>query len=268
MSYIPLTWSDLALAGVLIFVNGLVSVVFRLGMERTLAIAAVRMVAQLALIGFILKLLFAQTQPIWTVLVALVMVAIAGHEVWSRQSGRLPGWRTFALGSGTLLFVGVLSSAYVIAVVIGLQPWYSPRVFVPVLGMILGNALTGVTLVLDSLTETAKSERNGIEARLALGASRFTAFEGPLRRSLRTAMLPVINAMAVSGVVALPGMMTGQILSGVDPVQASKYQIMIMATLAGSTALAVLIAAVGGIRLLTDDRHRLRLDRMTPARSA
>jgi putative ABC transport system permease protein len=262
MSYIPLSWLDVGTAAVLVLVSGIISIVFRLGIERTLAVAAVRMLVQLGLIGAVLKLVFAQTGWIWVILVALVMVFVAGHEVWARQSSRLSGWGTFGLGTATLLFVSLLASAYVICAVIGLEPWYTPRVFVPVFGMILGSALTSVALALDTLTETAKAERDTVEARLALGASRFVAFETVVRRSMRTALMPLINAMAVAGVVALPGMMSGQIMAGIDPVQASRYQIVVMLALAGATALAALIGAFGGVALLTDRRHRLRLDRL------
>ncbi len=264
MSYVPLHWPDLVLAALLLLVNGLLSVAFRLGLERTLAIAAVRMVVQLGLIGFVLKLLFVQTSVVWVMLAALVMAGVAGHEVWVRQSSRVGLWSTLALGTGTLLFVSVATSVYVLVLVMGLAPWWTPRFFIPILGMILGNALTGVALALETLTEGAKLERAGIEARLAQGEGRYAAFERPLRRTLRTAMMPMINAMAVSGIVSLPGMMTGQILSGVDPAEAAKYQVAIMFGIASATALSALIAALGGVWLLTDNRHRLRLDRIRP----
>lgn len=263
MSDVPLTWLDLALAALLVLGNGFISVAFRLHLERTLALAATRMVVQLGLIGLVLKLLFAQTSLVWTALIVLVMVAVAGHEVWVRQTSRLAGWGILGLGTGTLLLVGLLTSFYVIAIVIGLEPWYSPRVFLPILGMVLGNALTAVALVLDTLTETARLDRGAIEARLALGATRYEAFEASMGRALKIALMPMINSMAVSGIVAFPGMMTGQILSGVDPAEAAKYQIMIMFALAGASALAAVLATLGGVRLLTDERHRLRLDRIT-----
>jgi putative ABC transport system permease protein len=264
MSYIPLYWPDLVLAALLLLVNGLLSVALRLGLERTLAVAAVRMVAQLGLIGFVLKLLFAQTSVLWVILAALVMAGVAGHEVWARQSNRLGLWSTLALGTSTLLFVSVATSVYVLVLVMGLAPWWTPRFFIPILGMILGNALTGVALALETLAEGAKLERAGIEARLAQGEGRYAAFQRPLRRTLRTAMMPMINAMAVSGIVSLPGMMTGQILAGVDPAEAAKYQIAFMFAIAGATALSALIAALGGVWLLTDNRHRLRHDRIRP----
>ena len=142
------------------------------------------------------------------------------------------------------------------------DPWYAPRYVLPILGMVLGNTLTGMCLVLDTMTETASRERGAIEARLALGAHRFEAMSNVLHVAMRTGMIPILNAMATTGIVALPGMMTGQILAGVDPVEAAKYQVLIMFLIAGATALGVVCAGVGAIVLLTDDHHRLRLDRI------
>ena len=112
------------------------------------------------------------------------------------------------------------------------------------------------------MTSAAIRERAQIEARLALGATRFVAFEDILRRSLRTGLMPILNAMAAAGVVSLPGMMTGQILAGIDPVEAAKYQVLIMFLIAGATSVAVLAGALASVWLLTDERHRLRLDRL------
>ena len=122
--------------------------------------------------------------------------------------------------------------------------------------------MTGVSLVLSTFIETAHRERPAIEARLASGKTRFEALDTVLQRALKTGMMPILNAMATTGIVSLPGMMTGQILAGADPVEAAKYQMMIMFVIAGATALGVVIAGIGSIYLLTDDRHRLRIDRI------
>lgn len=262
MSYVTLSITDLVLAASLVLVNGIVSLLFNLKIERTLAIAAVRMVAQLALAGLVLKLVFEQTSPLWTLLMAAIMVGAAGYEAMARQERRLAGWHAFGLGTGTLLIVGTVAAMFAVAGVIRPEPWYAPRYLLPLLGMVLGNALTGVALTLDTLTSSTVRERTSIEARLALGANRFVAMTDVLRRCLRVGMMPIVNAMAATGVVALPGMMTGQILAGVDPVEAAKYQVMIMFVIAGSTAMAVVATGLGGVLLLTDNRHRLRLDRL------
>ena len=161
-----------------------------------------------------------------------------------------------------LLLVGGVATIYAVAVVIGPEPWHAPRYVLPILGMVLGNVLTSVSLALQTLTEGVEQERAAIDARLALGATRFAAFGSVLRRSLRTATTPLLNTMAVTGVVTLPGMMAGQILAGADPAEAAKYQIMIMFILAGASGLGALSAALGSVLLLTDARHRLRPDRL------
>ena len=98
-----------------------------------------------------------------------------------------------------------------------------------------------------------------------LGASRQVAAAPITRAALRSALIPVINSMAATGVVALPGMMTGQILGGVPPVEAVKYQVLVMFLIAGGTGLGAVAAVLGGVYRLTDGRHRLRLDRLTEA---
>lgn len=267
MTYVSLDISDLALAASLMLINGAVSWAFALGLERTLLVNAVRMSVQLAAVGFVLKWIFEQTSPVWTMALALVMICIAGYEVTARLSRRPKGFSAYLLGSGTLLFVGTLATAFAMFAVIGPEPWYAPRYVLPILGMILGNAMTGIALATSTLLETAARDRLAIETRLSLGEDRFTALGGTLRLALRTGLMPILNAMAASGIVALPGMMTGQILAGVDPVEATKYQIMIMFLIAGSTALGVVIAGYASVLIVTDARHRLRLDRLSAPRN-
>jgi len=260
MTYVSLTPLDIALAAALLIANGAISWGFRLGLEKSLVIAAARMLVQLALIGIVLKFIFAQTSPVWTFVFALVMIVAAGVEVVTRQRGGFSGWHTFALSTATLLFIGTFVALLGVGAIIGPDPWYSPRYLLPILGMVVGNTMTAVALVLDGLNEAASRERAAIEARLALGAPRFEALAVPLRTSLRTGMMPMLNAMATTGLVTLPGMMTGQIIAGADPVGAAKYQMLIMFLIAGATALGSFLAAVGGVMLLTDARQRLRLD--------
>jgi putative ABC transport system permease protein len=129
--------------------------------------------------------------------------------------------------------------------------------------MILGNTMTGVSLGLDSLHGLVDRERRAIEAQLLLGETSLAALLPPLRRALRAGFTPIINAMAATGVVSLPGMMTGQILSGADPQEAVKYQLLIMFLIGGATGLGVLSAVLASAWRLTDTHHRLRLDRLS-----
>ncbi len=264
-SYIALTYWDLAMAASLILINGGLSIAFRLGIERTLFIAAVRMAVQLMAVGFVLKFIFTQTSALWTLGLGLCMVLFAAREAMARQTRRYKGWWAYGLGTGTLLFVGLLAILFGVGVIIGPSPWYTPRFVLPILGMVLGNTLNGISLGLETLTTSALRERAAIEARIALGATRFVAMSTTTRQALKTGMMPIVNSMAATGIVALPGMMTGQILAGIDPVEATKYQVLITFLIAGGTALGVFLAVIGGARLLTDERHRLRLDRLEKA---
>jgi putative ABC transport system permease protein len=133
--------------------------------------------------------------------------------------------------------------------------------------MILGNTMTGVSLGLDTLHTALHRERAAIEARLLLGSTRWEAVSVVRQRALRSGFTPIINSMAATGVVSLPGMMTGQILSGVDPQEAVKYQILITLLIGGATGLGVLAATFASVWRLTDNRERLRLDRLAAPRN-
>ncbi len=132
------------------------------------------------------------------------MVVAAGVEIVARLGDRMPAWPLMGLSSSTLLFVGTFVTVFGVGVVISPHPWYAPRYVLPVLGMVLGNTMTAVALVLDSLSEAAQRQRTAIEARLALGAHRFEALSGPLRGALRTGLMPMLNSMATTGIVAIP----------------------------------------------------------------
>jgi putative ABC transport system permease protein len=126
--------------------------------------------------------------------------------------------------------------------------------------MLLGNTMTGVALSVDRLTSQFYEQRNVLEQRLMLGQSWQQASTGIRSDCMRTGMMPIINSMAAAGIVSLPGMMTGQILGGTPPVEAVKYQILIMLLIAAGTGFGVISAIWLTSRHLFDQRHRLRLD--------
>lgn len=260
--YLALSYWDVGLAALFLLVNAGLSLRLRLGLSRQIAVAAARMVVQLLLVGLVLKAIFAAASPWLTAGVALVMVGFAAREVVARQERKLAGPWGWGLGGGAMAFAGSLVILVGLAALIQPQPWWSPRFALPLFGMILGNTLTGCSLALDALSTTLDRERRAVEAQLLLGANRWQAIRPVARRALRAGMMPIVNAMAATGVVSLPGMMTGQIVSGVDPTEAVKYQLLIMFLIAGATALGVLLAVLGGVRRLSDRRHRLRLDRL------
>ena len=260
--FIALGYGDVVLAAALVLVNAGLSLWFRLGLEGRLLFAGFRMAAQLLLIGLVLRWLFELVSPLWTAVAALLMLLFAGREALARQERRFAGWWGYGLGTTSMLMASFLVTIFALTTQVKPDPWYDPRYAIPLLGMILGNAMTGVSLGLDSLTRSAVRERVTIETRLALGQPRYEALRSVTHGTLRTAMIPIINSMSAAGIVSLPGMMTGQILAGVDPVEAVKYQLMVSFLIAGGTGIGVLAAVLGGAWRITDSRHRLRLDRL------
>lgn len=236
------------------------SVALRLGLERSIIVASVRMTAQLLLVGMILTWVFTLSSGWLVAGIGLIMTALAAHAAASRPARKYP---QILLDS----FLAVFGSAYLLSgiALVGIlrpEPWFNPQHAIPILGMVLGNALTGVSLALDRYTNALETERDLIEGTLALGATRWEATHTHFREAMRAGMIPTLNSMAVMGIVSLPGMMTGQILGGADPTTAVRYQIFIMFTIAAGTTLAsVWILTLAFLRLF-DTSHRLRLERL------
>jgi putative ABC transport system permease protein len=264
-AYISLSYFDLALAALFLVLNAAFSIALRLGLERQLLVAAARMIVQLLMVGLVLKAVFAVASPLLTALIAAMMIAFAGREIRARQERKLKGLWGYSIGATSMMVAGTLVTVIALTTQIKPLPWWSPQFSLPLFGMVLGNTMTGVSLGLDTLHTTLYRERVAIEARLLLGQPRLEAVLPATRRALRSGFTPIINSMAATGVVSLPGMMTGQILSGVDPQEAVKYQLLVMFLIAGATGLGVLGAVFGSTWRLTDQRHRLRLDRMGSA---
>jgi putative ABC transport system permease protein len=246
-SYIPLTYWELAAASVFVLIDAGLSIIFGLKIHRSLLIAAVRMVVQLTLVGLVLAALFSLVSPLWTAVAAFVMVLFAGHEAAQRQERRLSRWWSYGLGTGCMMMSSVLVTVFALMTCLRPTPWYDPRYAIPLLGMILGNCMTGIGLGLNTLAASLVSRRAGVEAQLMLGVTRNLAVAPVTREALRSALMPVINSMSVTGVVSLPGMMTGQILGGVPPAEAVKYQILVMFLIAGGTGLGAVTAVLGGV---------------------
>ena len=116
---------------------------------------------------------------------------------------------------------------------------------------------------LDELLSSLDEQRARVETELSLGATRWEAARAPLRESIRRGMIPILNSMMVVGVVSLPGMMTGQILEGADPLMAVRYQIVIMFMLAGATSFGCMLLALLVYRRLFNPRHQLRAELIT-----
>jgi putative ABC transport system permease protein len=255
---IDLSLSDLLLVYGLILFSFVLMRLNRVGGEVDLFKASLRMVVQLMAAGYLLHLLFNLRQPLLIVLVLLVMLFFAVITVGGRVKQRLPQFYR-VVGSAMLIGCGS-GTFYLVYLVLGLSPWYEPRYLIPLTGMILGNAMTGAALAAERLAGEMETRQDEIETLLCFGASPRQACRSAIRAAFRAALIPVINAMAAMGVVFLPGMMTGQILSGTEPMIAVKYQIAIMCVITGSVALTTSLILLRGYRGYFTTAEQLRRD--------
>ena len=265
MQLVTLSPLDLVIAALLVAALSLLSVRMELGLTSQIIVAGLRTTVQLLLVGLVLKSLFAHAHIGWIALIALVMLTAAGQEVMDRQKRRFTGWWGFGVGTLSMSVSSFSITVLALTVIIEIKPWYEPQYAIPLLGMLLGNTMNGIAVGLDRLTQTAWEQKMIIEARLMLGQEWTIAIESIRRESIRSGLIPIINAMAAAGIISLPGMMTGQILAGSPPLEAVKYQILIMFLIAGGTGFGTTAAVWLGSRRMFDDRQRLRLDRLKKA---
>ena len=251
---------DLLLAALLLLLNAGLGVALRLGQGRRLLLAAVRAVAQLLLLGWVLERVFASRSPVPILFLLLLLGSIAGIEAVRRTRYRVRG--LYSLSVAVMLVSSLAVTFYGTQLVLEIEPWYQPRYLVPILGMVLGNALNGVSLGLDTVLEGYRRDRDQVELLLAFGATRREASLPVVRRAMRTGMIPILNAMVAAGLISIPGMMTGQILAGEEPFSAALYQVFILFSIAGGVALGTSGTVLGATALVFDERDRLRWDRI------
>lgn len=215
-----ITWQGLILSLVPAAIVVAIMVRWSAG-AKTALYATVRMLIQLLLIGYVLVYIFEADRPGIIVGVLTIMLAIASwisiRPVQKKQA-HVFGHALLAIAVG-----GVLTLALVSQVVIGVEPWFSPRYVIPLAGMIFAGAMNAVSLAAERLQAETEREVAAPEAR---------------RIALQASLIPIINSLFAVGVVALPGMMTGQILSGVSPLVAAKYQIVVMSMLFGVSGIS------------------------------
>ncbi len=235
-------WQQLLLAtGFVVFV-GVLSLRLSLGIEKSLAIATLRTFVQLTALGLVLRWVFGVDSP-WLVLgILALMMAAAAHTIVRRSPDAPPG--IFASSLFTMLLTGFTVTFAVTGLIVQVEPWYLPRYVIPIAGMVLGNSMNGVALALERTFADMDQRSGEILALTALGASPWEAAGDSIRVAIRAGLIPTINSMAAAGVVFIPGMMTGQILAGADPVAATGYQIVVMLMVSAATAMGSVLAVL------------------------
>lgn len=239
----------------------------RLQLSRSLLVAASRCFLQLYLMGgLLLTHVLLKSSP-WIVLGWIgLTVLVAAREAMSRPQYFYNGlyWQ---IVTSLVLSVTIILSVTVGGNILGpIQPWFSPRTLIPVTGMLLGNALTAVSLGASSWTKELVENRHSIEARLSRGATWQQAVQPTYLSALQSALTPLINALSVAGIVHIPGLMTGQILAGRSAQQAAAYQVILFFLVASMASLSVQVFLRLSSQKLIDQRlHRVCNERLRPA---
>lgn len=226
---------QLAIGLVFILLAGLVSLHHALKLEKDLLVGTIRTFVQLFLLGYILLFIFRLDNAAWVLAIFSLMIFFAAWEIRSRVKEKQVAFFWPLLVS--MAISHILVSYMVTAVVVGVTPWWKPQYFIPLGGMVIGNSMNAIAIALERLLGELRKRRLEVEAMLCLGADYKEASKDILGTAMRAGMIPSINSMMVVGIVFIPGMMTGQILAGADPLQAVRYQIVVMVMLVGSTAI-------------------------------
>jgi putative ABC transport system permease protein len=215
----------------------------RLGLEWTLAIATVRTVVQLLIVGYILEFVFTIDNP-WAVLAVLVvMLTIAAVVARNRIGKKYP--LVLPLVWGAIFVTTAFTLGYTNLLIIQPAKWYEPQYLIPLAGIVLGNAINGAAIAGERFVSTINISQLEIETHLSLGATPQRAVAQYRRDAIKAGLIPNLNQMMVVGIVTLPGIITGQLLGGVNPLDAASYQILIMFMLAFTNLLTALLVTQG-----------------------
>ena len=251
---VSLNIGQFALIYLLLFIVLFVMKKCKINQTKLLTIASIRMTVQLVLAGLVLTYIFENPHPVFTIAYILLMTGFAIHTVLQRNKTLS---RKFKLIAGaSLAFSGLTIVCFFIIAVVGVSI-FNPQYTIPISGMIIGNAMTGVSLGLKTFDENIHSQRLQIDTLLNMGVTPQKILTPFANRALETALLPTLNSMLGMGIISLPGMMTGQILSGTMPMTAILYQIAIVISITAVACLAVFCSLFFGYRTLYNDRSQM-----------
>lgn len=253
----PVSGGAVMNTGSLLVVSSLiiVSLIFsysqRLRLEKETIISILRAVVQLVAVGYLLNYIFGLKNPIFTSMLLLFMAFNASCNAAKRGKGIRHGFGISFLSIcvGTVITLSVLILSKAVA--------YEPYQMIPVGGMIISNSMVALGLSYRHMVNSFKEKRQEVETKLALGADILPSAIGIVRESIKMGMLPTIDSAKTLGIVSLPGMMTGLILAGTDPLQAIKYQLMVTFMLLSTTSITSFLACYLAYRGFFNERKQL-----------
>jgi putative ABC transport system permease protein len=252
MSTVDISLGEVAASLVLVALAAAVSFWRRAELEGDLAVAVLRSFLQLTAVGYVIQAIF-DSDSLWLVALLLAAMVLFGAFTARSRAKAVPG------ALGPLILALGCTAAGTLGLVLALGIFEaSPRYLVPVGGMVIGNAMTAAAVALNRLADDVRSQAGLIEATLAVGATAAQASRGLVTRSLRSAMIPLIDQTKTTGIIAFPGTMVGMLVAGAQPLDAIRLQLILLWLLLGSVALAALIAVSLGYRGFFTPAHQLR----------
>lgn len=223
----------------------------KLRLEKETIISVLRAVIQLVAVGYVLEYIFGLKNPVFTTLLILFMTFNAAYNAAKRGKTIRKGFiiSFLAIASGTIVTLTILVLSGTIK--------YEPYQMIPVSGMIISNSMVALGLCYKQITSDFKNKQEEVETKLSLGADILPSSIEIIRDSIKTGMLPTIDSAKTLGIVSLPGMMTGLILAGASPMEAIKYQLMVMFMLLSTTSISSFIACYLSYRNFFNERKQL-----------
>jgi putative ABC transport system permease protein len=258
MEIIKLDFLDLAWSwGIILMAVGL-SRWQKLNLEGQFLIAALRAFIQLLFIGYVLDFIFAVNNPFIVIIILLIMITLAAVVARNRISKKIKGLLNTVWGA--LFFSSTFIVAYSIILIIQPSQWYDPQYLIPLVGMILGNTLNGASLSGERLAAMINNNSLEVETHLCLGATPQQAIASYRTEAIRIGLIPILNSMMVVGMVSLPGMFTGQVLAGNNPLDAASYQILILFMIAIANLLTTWLITEGVYRHFFNQNAQLTIN--------
>ncbi|ACR69555.1 iron export ABC transporter permease subunit FetB [Edwardsiella ictaluri] len=247
-----ITDQSLVMALALVAIALVISGREKLGLGKDILWSVSRAIVQLILVGYVLKYIFHLDSALLTLLMVLFICVNAAWNAKKRSKNLSNAFAMslIAIVTGTALTLAIL--------IVSGSIEFTPMQVIPIAGMIAGNAMVAVGLCYNNLRQRFHDERQRVQEMLSLGATPKQASAGIIRASIKAAMIPTVDSAKTVGLVSLPGMMSGLIFAGIDPVKAIRYQIMVTFMLISTASLSTIIAGYLAYARFYTARDQLR----------
>ncbi|MBW6515040.1 MAG: iron export ABC transporter permease subunit FetB [Candidatus Cloacimonetes bacterium] len=256
--YIVISNTSLIISVSLMLIVAIIALVNKLGITKSVLLGTVRSFAQLTIMGYVLEWIFDLQKWYFTVLMISIMITFATYDSYKRIDFR-PS-KTFFCCLSSMVVGTALPLAFMFYIVLQITPWYNPQYVIPISAMVISNTMTAISICLNTFGSELRLRRHEVEAKLSLGAKKGQSLEVIRKSAIKAGLIPTINALMVLGIVKLPGMMTGQILGGVAPIESVKYQLLIMYMISSAAAISLFLLVFLVEKGVFNNREQLRYE--------